>query len=166
MLPKPGSFPRYQPTWDINITEEHWWPAWKIFFKLLQLELERESIAAMVQPDIFGTPSLAQAYHAIAPDAPVPTPWELSRPHPSWSTLTSTPTPSRPQPRTATPRSTRWPKKEPNSMPPSRPLRPNLPSPPPRRQQLSTAPPLSPTLKSAPWRGASAYFNPPSKTSG
>ena len=70
MLLKSGSFPWDRPTWDGNPTEEQLWPAWKLFFKPLQLELEREYIVTTEKPDMFGTAALLQSYHAIVPAVP------------------------------------------------------------------------------------------------
>ena len=50
--------------------EEQLWPAWKLFFKPLYLTLERKSIAATGQPDMFGTAASAQAYYSIVMVAP------------------------------------------------------------------------------------------------
>ena len=59
------SFPRNRPTWDGKRVEDQTWPAWKDFFRPLQLALEREQAVSADQPDTFGTAASAQRYHDI-----------------------------------------------------------------------------------------------------
>ena len=71
ILMKASSFPQDRPTWGGKPVEDQIWPEWKIFFKPLQDALERKSIAATGQPDIFGTAASAQWYHGIIPGTPI-----------------------------------------------------------------------------------------------
>jgi hypothetical protein len=67
MLLRADSFPRNRPTWDGKKVEDQTWPAWKDFFRPLQLALEREQAVSADQPDTFGTAASAQRFHGIDP---------------------------------------------------------------------------------------------------